>query len=182
MAAGDRPTRAPRQTSSAAPSASRRKSLSPSSVPSLPRALECFDRGGGLACRVHRVDGVWGCVAFTHRASLGGASPSCLASRGSARPRACFAAPAGRRSRCTIASSAAVLKPSARTLGPVPTQTLRGLSCWLLGSSRWDRRQPTNPRDVRLKGGRLTAYFIRAGAPHGGSSPTVEGAAPLLVC
>ena len=181
MAAGDRPTRAPRQTTAAALSTSRRKIRSPSSVPSLPRALVCFDRGGGLACRVHRVDGVWGCVAVTHRASLGGASPSCLASRGSARPRACFASPAGRRSRCTIASSAAVLKPSARTLGPVPTQTLRGFDAgsWAvrggIAASRRDRAQ-------QLKGGRLTAYFIRAGAPHGRSSPTVEGAAPLLVC
>ena len=117
MAAGDRPTRAPRQTTAAALSTSRCELRSPGSVPGLPRALVCFDRGGGLACRVHRVDGVWGCVASTHRASLGGASPSCLASRGSARPRACFASPAGRRSRCTIASSAAVLKPSAQHAG-----------------------------------------------------------------
>ena len=165
MAAGDRPTRAPRQTTAAALSTSRRKIRSPSSVPNLPRALVSFDRGGGLACRVHWVDGVWGCVAVTHRASLGGASPSCLASRGSARPRACFAAPAGRRSRCTIVSSAAVLKPSARTLGPVPTQTLRGLLCWLLGSSRWDRRQPPRPSSA-VKGGPAHGLFHpRRGPP-----------------
>ena len=141
-----RPTRAPRQTTAAALSTSRCEIRSPGSVPSLPRALVSFVRGGGLACRVHRVDGVWGCVAVTHRASLGGASPSCLASRGSARPRACFATPAGRRSRCTIASSAAVLKPSARTLGPVPTQNLRGFDAGSWAVRGGITASPTGPK------------------------------------